>query len=148
MAVLLGSVAFFETVHAVVKRLLFPTSSGDPSNITKGQPKGGLEPNQGTPRTRSVRQAASYRYSHQETRPSMGTQTTNTDDSFHDAQDHATVSTPKKALALKKVSSSSKTMKSAEKRALAIKRAKKAMAEDKMKVEAVKKKRAAAMRRA
>lgn len=152
MVVLLASVAFFEIVHAVVKRFLFP-SPDDPRNVAKDQPQESVDADPGTDTSKRIRKPKGYavfpvKYlDNPQNKPSMGTQTTNMD-SFHDAMDHFTVSSTNKVILQKKVSSHSKKTNKAAKRALAIERAKKSMAEDKKKVEAIKKRMAAESRRA
>ncbi|CAJ1954672.1 unnamed protein product [Cylindrotheca closterium] len=139
MAILLGSVAFFEMVHAVVKRLLFPDSE-DPSTWAKDQES--KNSTKGYVEEVPTKHPDEIRYKH----PSMGTQTREAE-TFHDAMDKSFIFSPNKVQAAKKSPNTKQNMKNSEKRALAIHRAKQSMKEDKLKVEAAKKKKAVEMRR-
>lgn len=149
LAVLLGSVAFFEIVHAVVKRLLFPDSE-NLSNFAKDQSKQGYVPC--PPDTASTSKNPTKGYvdevptRHSDIHQSRSTQTKDAE-TFHDTMDHFALFSPNIAQALKK-NASTKTKKKKEKRAMAIRRAKQSMAEDKIKVEANMKRKAATMHRA
>jgi hypothetical protein len=148
MAVLLGSVAFFEIVHAVVKRLLFPDSEV-PSTFAKDLSMGYDSRPENTPKNPTKGYVDEVPTKNPEIRnknSSMGTQTKDAEP-FRDAVDRFVTFSPNKVQAAKTVPSAKQNMKSSEKRALAIHRAKQSMAEDKQKVEAAKKRKAAEMRR-
>lgn len=149
MAVLLGSVAAFEIAHAVVKFLLF-SGSEDPCKIATDQTKGyaPCPDNDATENPTSmgyVGEVPINNFAILHKTSSMKTQTANVEP-FHDAVNYFVTSSSKKVQALKKAPAKKK-LKSSEKRAMAITRAKKSMAADKMKVEAIKKRKAADVRR-
>lgn len=147
MAVLLGSVAAFEIAHAVVKFLLF--SGSDPSKITTDQTKkyAPCPDNDATenPTIGYVDEVPINNFEIRHKTSSVKTQTANVEP-FHDGLNYFVTSSSKKVQALKKAPSKKK-LKSSEKRAMAITRAKKSMAADKMKVEAIKKRKEADVRR-